>query len=524
MHTPPSVSLVRWVGLLGFLLSPAKAGSATLAGPPNILFIMVDEMRWNVMGCAGNTLVSTPHLDRLAREGTRFATAYTVAAICTPARYSSFTSRYAHVHGSTDNSTPPQPGQLLLPALLQHHGYETAISGKLHFLPSEPNYGFDYFWSFTTEGPGELPRWPEYMEAKHGKNSARRVVPGSRPFPDDPLGKDYARLPYPPEDMQTSWITDRAIEYLGRRDPAKPYFLFVSYLDPHSPSQLSEPYYSMYQQTDIPLPSTFRAGAVGAIAADAESGEGRGRHDVSNPDIVRKLTSAYYAKVKLVDDNIGRLLAAVGLQGQLDSTLVVFTADHGNMLGDKNKWFKGVMYEGSSRIPLLLKAPRNSGYARTFNQGRVVGEIVENIDVMPTLLEIIGRSLPADPGFQGKSMVRLVAGEDPAWKNIAYCERNTRMVRTGRYKLIQGRGRRNGAGNADFELYDLIADPIENRNLVGDPAHAVALRELKAKLAAWDADRPPLPRIVGVQTVWPTTAPGPEAKAAKKRPRPAKSQ
>lgn len=106
---------------------------------------MVDEMRWNVMGCAGNTLVSTSHLDRLAREGTRFATAYTVAAICTPSRYSAFTSRYAHVHGSTDKFTHPQPGQLLLPALLKHHGYETAISGKLHFLPAEPDYGFDYF-------------------------------------------------------------------------------------------------------------------------------------------------------------------------------------------------------------------------------------------------------------------------------------------------------------------------------------------------------------------------------------------
>ena len=524
MKTSLPTFLAFCAGLLASLLGSATAASAApAAGRPNILFIMVDEMRWNVMGCAGNARVDTPHLDRLAREGTRFATAYTVAAICTPSRYSSFTSRYAHVHGSTDNATTPAPGQLLLPALLKHHGYETALSGKLHFLPPGSDYGFDYFWSFTTEGSGKLPRWPESMDAKHGKNSARRVVPESRPFPDGPLGKDYAKLPYPSADMQTSWIADRAIEYLGRRDSAKPYFLFVSFLDPHSPSHLSEPYYSMYQKADIPLPSTFRAGAAGSEDASDKS-EGKGRHSVSNPDIVRKLTAAYYAKMKLVDDNIGRLLAALAQKGEADNTLVIFTADHGNMLGDHNKWFKGVMYEGSSRIPLLMKAPACSAYARTFNQGRVVSEIVENIDVMPTLLEMIGRPLPADPGFQGKSMTRLVAGEDPAWKNIAFGERITRMVRTERYKLILNRERRRAGDDGDYELYDLTADPQETKNLVKEPAHAGALRELQAKLAAWDADRPPIPLMEGVQTDWPVVIPASDARVEKKRSRPTKSK
>jgi arylsulfatase A-like enzyme len=523
MKSLPLLLLAGGTSWLASLLPAVAAAPATsVTGRPNILFIMVDEMRWNVMGCAGNPLVSTPHLDQLAREGTRFATAYTVAAICTPSRYSAFTSRYAHVHGSTDNSTAPVSGQLLLPALMKHHGYETAISGKLHFLPAEPDYGFDYFWSFTTEGPGKLPRWPEYMDAKHGKNSARRVVPDSRPFPDDPLGKDYAKLPYPSGDMQTSWITDRAIEYLGRRDPAKPYFLFVSFLDPHSPSHLSEPYYSMFQKTDIPLPATFHAGEKAAAGGDSEAGEGKGRHTVSDPAIVRKLTAAYYAKMKLVDENIGRLLTALAQKGQAENTLVIFTADHGNMIGDHNRWFKGVMYEGSSRIPLLMKAPANSAYARTFNQGRVVPEIVENIDIMPTLLEMVGRPLPADPGFQGKSLTRLVAGEDSAWKNIAFSERNSRMVRTGRYKLILIPDRRKGTGAPNYELYDLMADPLEAKNLAADPAHAKVLRELQAKLAAWYADRPPVPRIAGVQTTWTGSPAAPDSAASsrKKRVRP----
>lgn len=548
MKTSRTHTLTAPTGIALALLMTVAAASFGHAAPankrPNILFIMVDEMRWNAMGCAGNSLVSTPNLDRLAREGTRFASAYTCAAICTPSRYSFFTSRYAHVHGSTDNATAPNPGQLFLPSLLRSRGYETAISGKLHFLPAHPDYDFEHFWSFANEGPGKLQRWPEYMDAKHGKNSARRAVADSRPFPKDPLGRDYAKLPYPPADMQTSWITDRAVEFLGRRDASKPYFLFVSYLDPHSPSHLSEPYYSMYQKDKarIPLPDTFVAGKkpaarrspAGATEAgspadgDEEGGRGKGRHDVSDPEIVRTLTAAYYAKMKLVDDNIGRLLEALAKSGSAEDTLVLFTADHGNMLGDHNKWFKGVMYEGSARIPLIVKAPASSPHAASFNRGRTVQEIVENIDVMPTVLEMIGQPLPSDPGFQGKSVVRLVAGEDPSWKNTAFSERNSCMIRTSRYKLISNGGlaavaaaaaegkaperavrkqdddrtaapRRRQAQNASFELYDLLADPQETKNLAADPAYASTYRELLVRLAAWGADNPPTPRIEGVR-------------------------
>ena len=194
----------RVLSAVVFALVWASAGPALAATKPNILFIMVDEMKWNVMSCAGHPIVKTPHLDRLAREGTRFETAYTVAPICTPSRYSFFTGRYAHVHGATDNNTPPREPQLLLPSILKHHGYQTAISGKLHFIPNNRDYGFDYFWSFAGEGPGRLPSWPQDIEKKHGRDAARRLE--VRPFPDDPLGRDLGKLGYPKEDAQTFWI------------------------------------------------------------------------------------------------------------------------------------------------------------------------------------------------------------------------------------------------------------------------------------------------------------------------------
>jgi choline-sulfatase len=470
-------------------LFSALASGASTAAKPNILFIMVDEMKWNVMSCAGHPLVKTPHLDRLAREGTRFETAYTVAPICVPSRYSFFTGRYAHVHGSTDNATPLREPQLLLPNILKHQGYETAISGKLHFIPANLAWSFDHFWSFTVEGPGKLPTWPQTVEAKHGRGSARRLV--ERPFPDDALGRDLGKLGYPREDTQTFWIADRAIEFLGQHDRARPFFLFVSFLDPHSPSHLAEPYWSMFDPAKILLPPTFKVDPAQPSATAAN------RHEVNDPQIVKAMTAAYYAKVTMVDDNVGRVLAKLRALGLADDTLIVFTADHGNMLGDLNRWFKGAMYEGSTRIPLLMKAPAASPFAATFNRGAVVPQIVENIDVMPTLCEIVGVPLPTQ-GIQGRSMTALVAGRTANWKNRAFAERNSSMVRTADYKLVKNArvGRRATAD--DYELYDLGKDPLEAKDVVRDPAYAAIFKQLVTQLDAWQADNPSVPVMAGV--------------------------
>jgi choline-sulfatase len=483
--------------VISLLLAPFAALCAADAPKPthpNILFIMVDEMKWNVMSCAGHEIVKTPNLDRLAREGTRFTTAYTVAPICTPSRYSFFTGRYAHVHGSTDNSTPLREPQVMLPSILKHAGYQTAISGKLHFIsPDNIDYGFDRFWSYQDEGPGKLPSWPEHMTKQYGKGAQKKSLQ-AQPFPDDPLGKDLGKLKYPDADSQTSWITARALDFLDQRDKAKPFFLFVSYLDPHSPSHLCEPYWSMCQKEfnpeKIPLPPTFRQDPAKPLATSAS------RHEVNDPKIVKAMTSAYYAKVRMVDDNIGRLMEQLRAQGLAENTLIVFTADHGNMLGDLNRWFKGAMYEGSTRIPLLMKAPANSPFAAQFNRGAVVTNIVENIDVMPTLCEITGVPLPAN-GIQGRSLTKLVAGTEKDWKECAFAERGSSMVRTPQYKLICNE-RKNARKNGGYELYDLEKDPQETNSLAADPACGETVKKLAAQLDAWQKDSPPVPVIDGV--------------------------
>lgn len=493
------------IGLIALVLMTGLGSIAAAAAErrPNVLFVMVDEMRWNAMGCAGNPIVRTPNLDKLAAEGTRFATAYTVAPICTPSRYSFFTGRYAHVHGATDNQTAPTEPLLLLPSILKHSGYQTAISGKLHFIPANRDYDFESFWSFASEGPGTLQRWPEFLESKTGR--ASRKLFEKQPFPDDALGRDLGKLSYPKEYHQTAWITDRAIDFLKGRDGNRPFFLFVSYLDPHSPSHLTEPYWSMYDAEKMPLPATFRQ-EPGKASATATN-----RHEVNDPAIVKALTAAYYAKMTRVDDNVGRLMGQLKAAGLDKDTLVVFTADHGNMLGDLNRWFKGAMYEGSTRIPLIIKAPTASAMAERFNRGRVVEPIVENIDVMPTLCEMIGVPLPPQ-GIQGRSFTGLVADKPvEGWKNRAFAQRTDCMIRTEQYKLIRhGRTRDSG-----YELYDLKTDPMETKNLASDPACAEVMKKLASELDAWAKDRPAIPVIEGLAPLPPEKAG--EGKPAKER-------
>jgi len=257
----------------------------------------------------------------------------------------------------------------------------------------------------------------------------------------------------------------------------------------------------MYDAKNMPsprIPESVKKERAEVVRSDARGG---GRHLISDEAMARALTAAYYAKVTMVDDNVGRLLQQVESMGLSDDTIVVFTADHGNMLGDHGRWFKGVMYEGSSRIPLLMKAARKGEFAAAFNRGKVVNELVENIDVMPTLMEMIGRPLPSGSGFQGVSLVNLTVGKKTAWKTALFAERGSMMIRTARHKLIKNQAKDLRKGGGEYELYDLVKDPGEDANLIDDPACASLAAELKARLEAWQRDCLSLPGIEGLSVV-----------------------
>ena len=329
------------------------AGASLAAAPrrPNILFIMVDEMRWDVMGCEKHPVVETPHLDRLAAQGVRFARAYTVSPVCSPARASAFTGRYAHVHGVETNAVPARPGEIFLPSILKHYGYHTAISGKLHYAPRQYSFGFDQFWTFSSEGPTPQLGYGEYLRKKHGSPAKWPIVEGTCPWPDDPLGRDVGLFKYPAEDFETVWITDRSIDYLrARKDSAQPWFLFTSYLKPHSPSVEPEPYFSKYDRANIPMP---RLPANAREMRARQTGQSR-RHYVDDERMVRVMRSKYYGAVNHVDAQVGRLLGELepdrSLAGDDALHLVEHGVDRASLLGDAGVVLRrGTGDEGSER-------------------------------------------------------------------------------------------------------------------------------------------------------------------------------
>ena len=464
---------------------------------PNVLFIMADQMRWDVLSCAGHPICRTPVLDALAARGVRFANFYTAAPTCTPARYSIFSGRHVHVHNGWSNGWPTQDGEIFLPSILKHYGYATAIAGKLHFAPKEEAFGFDDFRSYRAEGPTPERGYDAYMTRKYGAYTRNRIEPGTG-------GLGVGRFADPPEDYDTSWITSQTLEALdGLERSGKPWFLFASYHDPHSPFVEPEPYFSMYPRDSIPLrpiPPEARR-----LRRDARGTQERA-HVIDDPAVVQAITAVYYGSTTHVDHDIGILLAALEARGLADNTLVIFLSDHGDMLGDRGRMNKQVMYEGAAHVPLVMHVPKSIQPALT--PGRVVDEIAGQVDILPTVLELCG--LPVPQGVQGKSLAPLCAGNTAGWPNEAfaavraapfvrqeaYMVGKKRMLRTPEYKLID-----YGADfRTQWELFDMAEDPGETRNLAGEPAHGSVLRALAARLDEWQAETPPPMHVPGMPT------------------------
>ncbi len=469
------------------------AGAAPSKRPPNILFLVADEFRHDCLGVAGHPIVKTPNFDRLAAEGTRFTEAYVASPVCSPSRATMFTGRYPNVHGVKGNNFPFNEGEVALPRLLRARGYTTGIVGKLHL-----HYEKNWFDSAEIQAGGDSASYLAFLRAsgqllKGNANTA--AVPGSLVAPGQtPLRIGTSVLPE--DKYPEAWEADRAIAFLrAQAGKDKPWFLFVSMLKPHSEFVIPAPFDQMYAAKDMPLPRTFQPGL--ALPADFAAGDSEGdgkkvrkgkkddgpgspaRLFINNPDILREVIAHYYGAVSLVDKHMGRVLAALNELGMRDDTIVIFTADHGNMLGERNRMFKGVMYESSARVPLLVRAPGR------VPAGRVTNAIVDNASLMPTMLDLAGLKVPA--GVQGTSLAPLLRGTGPG-PEAAYAYLSDKMVRQGDWKLIVplAKSRRNQA-----ELYNVARDPDEQTNLFGKPEAAAVQTRLAALMDAWEKQSPP---------------------------------
>ncbi len=304
--------------------------------------------------------------------------------------------------------------------------------------------------------------------------SSTAAVPGTLIGPPrTPLQIGTSVLPE--ELYEETWIADRAIDFV-RKNRDRPWFLFVSMLKPHSEFVIPDPYATMYSAASMPLPSTFRPHAERLAPTGLDRNK---RLIVRDPDVLRAVIAHYYGAVAMVDKHMGRVVDAVDDLGLGAETIVVFTSDHGNMLGERNRMFKGVMYESSVRVPLLLRA---SG---RLPRGKVVDGVLDNTAIMPTLLDLAG--IPAPANIQGRSLAAMARGERESRKGTAFSVLRHRMLRKGDWKLIDPY---QAAGQVGPELYNVVEDPLEQNNLYGRGAVTETERALEAEMRTWWGHKP----------------------------------
>ena len=477
---------------------------------PNILWICTDQQRHDTLGCHGNDFVRTPHIDRLAAGGMQFTRAYSQSPVCTPSRASFLTGRYPRTTRCRQNGQAIPADEMLVTRLLADTGYNCGLSGKLHLAPCNPkanpgterriNDGYNEFhWSHH-------PRygdWPtnEYFHWLRERGQTDQVAPS-------PLS-DHILTGMPAEHHQTTWCAQKAINFIeAHEDSELPWLFSVNMFDPHHPFDPPPEYLQRYLDVldDIPLP-VWQPGELEdkppwqhVDHLGAYNNPRSFPFDEMSARDHRLVTAAYWAMVDLIDDQVGRMQAALERTGQLENTLVIFMSDHGEMLGDHSIYLKGpYFYEPAIHVPLILSQPG------TIEAGGRCDDLVELVDLAPTLLEAAGET--RWPGMQGQSLWPLLSGSGapaPAREDV-YCEYynampwhdvprpQLTMLRTQTHKLVVAHGLESG------ELYDLEADPQETHNRWHDPAYTTLRMELLERLCdrmAWTVD--PLPAREGI--------------------------
>lgn len=433
---------------------------------PNVLLITVDEWSGQLLGCAGHPVIETPTLDALARSGTRFQRAYSECPVCVPARRTLMTGQNPRAHGDRIFQ-----GKLAMPQVptmadaFVGAGYQAYAVGKLHVYPPRARIGF-HDVMLAEEG-----RQIDGMIDDYELFLAERGHAG-RQFMHGMGNNEYVwRNWHLPEDTHpTNWQTDTAARMIKRRDPTRPAFWYVSYTHPHPPLAPLREYLERYARREID-----------AAAEGDWSGDGNSLAPVL--DYVRRhwahftaeqvadIRRAFYALCTHIDHQLRILIGTLREEGLLDDTIILFTSDHGDMLGDHRLFAKRLMYEKSANIPMILSPGRFAANAARQVDDRLVGLQ----DVMPTLLDLCGIPVPAS--CTGRSMLK---GDK---RNTLYGEcveglEATRMLHDGRHKIIW-----YPAGNHQ-QLFDIENDPLEQRNLIDSADHRRIRRDLTDGLIA----------------------------------------
>lgn len=487
----------------------------------NILFIMCDQLRADYLSCYGHKTLHTPNIDRLAKSGVRFDRAYCQSPNCGPSRASFYTGRYVFSHGATWNFIALPPGELAMGDYLRDT-MRVAVTGKTHVygdlkgmerLHIKPDgtlgkylceVGFEPYERDDGLHPDRKVRpdlpYNQYLRA-HGMNGENPWHTWANAGVDED-GKIASGWYYrnahrptraPDEHGETAYMTRRAMEFM-REQGDKPWLLHLSYIKPHWPYIVQAPYHNMYGQDDIQAPIRSEAECHNdhpVYAGFREHPEGQAfSRDADRNNVI----PAYMGLVKQIDDHLGRLFAFMEERGLMDNTLIVFTADHGDYLGDHWLGEKEFMFEQGVRIPLIISDP---SAPRT--HGKVSDALVEAIDVLPTFLDTMGVPIP-EHILEGKSLRPILDGQVEKIRDVAISELDYAIYGAARGLKLHPRAARMVMARSDRwkyihydgfppQLFDMENDPRELNDLGRDPAYVAVRNEHLRHIFDWMRDR-----------------------------------
>jgi arylsulfatase A-like enzyme len=491
---------------------------------PNIVFIFSDQQRYDTLSCYGNDWINVPQLNALADRSFVFERAYVAQPVCTPARSTIVTGLYPHSAGPIVNKmTLPADRQSV--AEMAPDDYHTGWFGKWHLGDDViRQHGFDE-WISTEDG-----HRPEYTQREYRTQMSdyhQHLVdsgfePELRRADGEMMFSPMQRARLPAEHQMASFLGGKAADFIDRNNDG-PFMLYVSTFEPHPPYH--GPYDDMYDPEDLPVGPTFLKVPEGGSLhntvraeyctqylgqPDAEtdpylqSNAARG-HDVTSEAGWRRLRAQYFANITLVDEMVGTILDALERNGVADNTVVVFTSEHGEMAGDHGMLEKRSMYEESARVPLIMHVPGIS------NSHQMLEGAVGHVDLVPTILDLMGTSLPDH--LQGKSLTPVLRGEQTLdgnevfvqWNGVSDIDdrhlgsaeinlRNTQPWRT----IVRDGWKLALCATDQGELYDMVNDPYEQTNLFDHPDQRHRVRDLAARIRLWqhkNFDHAPLPTV-----------------------------
>jgi len=449
--------------------------------PPNVVFVLTDDQRWDCLGCAGHPFLKTPNMDRLSNEGVRFANAFVTNSLCSPSRASFLSGLYPHRHRIINNFTEYPDALASYPRALHDAGYHTAYIGKWHMGENNDAHrsGFDYWASHKGQG--------KYYDTEFNVNGTREVLKGY-----------YAHV-----------VTDLAVNWL--KSARRPFSLEVGHKAPHG-LWIPEPKYDhVFDRVDVRTPINA---ALGPDTPAWVAKRIKTWHGIEGPLYGAKdyatFIRTYHATILSVDDSVGAIYDTLRAMGELDNTIFLFAGDNGFLLGEHASIDKRTAWEESIRIPMLLR------YPEAIRDRRVVDRMVLNMDVAPTILDLCG--VPRFP-TDGRSVRPLLDGRSDDWRTSWFYmynfenefpyTPNVRSVRTDDWKYIHYPHGDGGPDRWKAELYNLKSDPMETRNLVEDPSAASKLKELREELARLQretADPVRMPIDDGIKQTLPSDA------------------